>query len=173
MKKIIAVILFLVAILTRTIWHLGPNVELVTTVMVLAAFYLGKKEAFWLIAAVMIISDLILGNTNILLFTWTGFLIPALIIKPKNGLSATALGLGSNLFFYIWTNFGVWALDSWGMYPKTLAGLVSCYINGLPFIKNQLAGTLMFLPLGLLAFELGFKAVKYFQSRPLSQTLRA
>jgi hypothetical protein len=171
MKKILFILLFLVAFLERTVWDLGPNIELVTTVMILATFYIGKKEAFWLIAVVMILSDLVLGNTNIFLFTWSGFLIPVLLIKKlHNPLSGLGIGLGSNLFFYIWTNFGVWTLDSWGMYPKTIQGLVSCFINGLPFLKYQFTSTLLFLPFGFVIFELGLKALKYFQTRPLELT---
>ena len=108
----------------------------------------------------MLSTDLILGNTSIFIFTWTGFLIPALAIGkifydrklplPRKALLGTAAGVGSNLFFYFWTNFGVWATDSWDMYSNNLSGLVNSYINGLPFLKLQLTSTLYFVPLGFL-----------------------
>jgi hypothetical protein len=150
---ILPIIIAIFAILLRTTFHWLPNVELVTATMLLASLY-SRRTAFILTFIVLAVTDVILGNTSIFLFTWSGFLIPALIIsslKIKNLKlkipSATLLGIAANLFFYVWTNLGVWVLDSWGMYPKTALGLVSCYINGLPFLKNQLESTLLFVPL--------------------------
>lgn len=174
-KHILLITLFLIAFLERTAFDLGANIELVTMAMILASFYLGRKEAFWLILAIMATTDRVIGNTPILLFTWSGFLIPAFFIKsgcskinhylklelrlklkniliPKL-LTLTSLGLTSNVFFYLWTNFGVWLLDTWSMYPKTLQGLVMSYINGLPFLKNQFISSLIFIPLGIIAIE--------------------
>jgi len=154
MKKIFIYSLFVLAFLERTIFDLGPNFELVTLAMVMGAFYLDRKLALILTVILMVFSDLVIGNSNIFIFTWSGFLLPILFIgvfknlKLNKIFSGTLAGISSNIFFFIWTNFGVWALDSWGMYPKTLTGLVSSYINGLPFLKYQLISTLLFVPLG-------------------------
>ena len=145
--------LFFLAFLLR-LTRLIPNMELITTSLILSSVYLSRKHTLLLTLVTMAATDLLLGNTNIFLFTWSGFLLPILFIslfrigKIKSEIvKIIGLGLGANLFFFIWTNFGVWALDSWGMYPKTLPGLVSCYINALPFLKNQICSTLLFLPL--------------------------
>lgn len=167
-KKIaVMATMFTVAFLLRTYLHIAPNVEYVTTAMVLTAAYFGRKNAFILTLLLILTTDIVLGNSRIYLFTWTGFLIPSLFLstlskKFKNinfaGLF-TGLGLGTNMFFYLWTNFGVWLLDTWGMYPKTLLGLLTCYINGLPFLRNQLVGTLVFIPVTLLVREMYLKFV--------------
>lgn len=162
MKQIILLTLLLMATLERVVFDLGPNVELVTLVMLLTSFYFGKREAFGLVLGVMLISDLFLGNTNIFIFTWSGFLLPAMVIpylamklrKMNRVVVGTGVGVGANLFFYAWTNFGVWLLDSWGMYSKDLLGLIQCYVNGLPFLKLQLTSTLLFVPIGIGIFEL-------------------
>src|SRR3989344_4263226 len=88
-KKIIFAILFLLAFLERVAFDLGPNFEFVTGAMLLAAAYLGTRYSLTLVLVVMVLSDLTLGNTNIFLFTWSGFLIPALVAskvltKAKN-----------------------------------------------------------------------------------------
>ena len=159
-KYILLSALFLAAFLERTLFDLGPNVELVTTAMILSAFYFGKKESFWTVFAIMMLSDLILGNSRIFLFTWSGFLIPALLagkfVKQKGDkfvkiLSLTGTGLSSNIFFYLWTNFGVWLMSS--MYSKDVLGLMTSYINGLPFLKYQITSTLVFVPMGFIAVE--------------------
>lgn len=155
MKTIVFIILFLLAFAERTAFDLGPNVELVTMAMIISSFYLGRNWSLWLVFLIMAASDLFIGTTSIFLFTWSGFLIPTVFIsqKLKSMFAGTIIGLGSNLFFYIWTNFGVWLLDSWGMYSRDLAGLTMSYINGLPFLKLQLLSTLLFVPLGLLVVE--------------------
>lgn len=174
-KYFLLIALFIVAFLERTVFDLGANIELITMAMILASFHLGRKETFWLILAIMATTDRVIGNTSILLFTWSGFLIPALLIstgyskikdylelelrlKLKNKitpklLTLTGLGLTSNVFFYLWTNFGVWWLDSWNMYPKTLSGLMMSYINGLPFLRNQFISSIVFIPSGMIAIE--------------------
>lgn len=159
-------ILFLIAFLERTVFDLGPNYELLTSALVLSSLFTDKKITFLLTLIVLAFSDRIIGNSKIFLFTWTGFLIPSYFLptlinrlKIKNQkvfikmLCLGGTGLITNLFFYLHTNFGVWILDSWGMYSKDFPGLVRCYINGLPFLKNQITSTLIFIPLGLVLIE--------------------
>jgi hypothetical protein len=150
------IIIYLLAFLERTVLDLGPNVELVTLAMLASGIYLSRNTSLKLTFLLMAATDLILGNTRIFLFTWSGFLLPIFILSKLSTmnyklsiLKITGLGLISNLFFYIWTNFGVWALDTWGMYPKTLPGLIDCYLMGLPFLKLQLQSTLVFVPIGM------------------------
>jgi hypothetical protein len=52
-------------------------------------------------------------------------------------ISAGAL-LGPTSFFLV-SNYAVWA--SSGMYPKTMPGLVACYVAGLPFYRNDTMST--------------------------------
>jgi len=166
-KNLLLATMFTLAFGERVFFDFGPNFELVTTVLVLSSFYFGRKQSFWLTFFIMLFSDLFIGNTNIFLFTWSGFLIPALFSrnlinkltpifsqvtnyklpianKLMKSFSLTSTGLASNLFFYLWTNFGVWLLS--GMYSNTLPGLLMSYINALPFLKYQFISTLIFLP---------------------------
>ncbi|OGM32447.1 hypothetical protein A2803_03165 [Candidatus Woesebacteria bacterium RIFCSPHIGHO2_01_FULL_44_21] len=158
-KKIIFAILFLLAFLERVAFDLGPNFEFVTGAMLLAAAYLGTRYSLTLVLVVMVLSDLTLGNTNIFLFTWSGFLIPALVAskvltKAKNKIiSGSFAGIATSLFFYFWTNFGVWALDSWSMYTNDLNGLLKSYEMGLPFLKMNLLSTILLVPAGFVLFE--------------------
>lgn len=161
-KKIFVVSVFLLALIERVWFDLGPNIELITLATILSAFYLDRKTTFLLTFGVVALSDLLIGNSNIFLFTWSGFILPILAIsifknlKVNNILSGTLAGISSNLFFFFWTNFGVWALDSWGMYPNTALGLAQSYINGIPFLKYQLTSTLFFVPIGLVIYEVIF-----------------
>lgn len=157
-------------VLFRTAWHIAPNVEYVTTASLLAATYLGKRYALLVPFLIMVITDTLIGNTNIFIFTWSAYLTIAILGyydirilgakfgKLKRVLWATKTGLFASLFFYLYTNFGVWALDSWGTYPRTLAGLIECYIMGLPFLRLNLLGNLFFVPVSFGIVE-GIKAI--------------
>lgn len=150
-------------------FDLGPNIELVTMSLVLTSFYVGRGESFWLTLTIMMLTDLVIGNTNIFLFTWSGFLIPAIFAKgffPKAGVRTKIFrgalaGMASTGFFFVWTNFGVWLLSS--MYPKNALGLVMSYVNALPFLRYQAISTLVFVPLGIALVELAALLNKKFE----------
>lgn len=88
MRIVFAITLFLLAFLERTLFDLGPNIELVTVAMLLASAYLGWRWSFILVFLIMSSTDFILGTTSIFIFTWSGFLIPAFLVsfiyKRKN-----------------------------------------------------------------------------------------
>src|SRR5204863_9683260 len=48
--------------------------------------------------------------------------------------------LACSLIFFVTTNFAVWAFS--GMYSADMAGLIQCYVMGLPFLKYTIAGDL-------------------------------
>jgi len=108
---------------------------------------------------------LIIGNSNIFIFTWSGFLIPAIFVSKvfarkrirgvKRATLGTLAGVGSTLFFFLWTNFGVWLLST--MYPKTISGLLLCYVRALPFLRMQTISTLIFVPAGFFLVEIAKK----------------
>lgn len=163
-KIILGGVLILLGILSRTAWHIGDNVEFVTGSALLAGSYLGLGWAIVVPLVVMVITDILLGNTNIFLFTWSGFFLISCLgylsnIGHSKGVRkvflSVPLGIVSSLWFFLWTNFGVWLLDSWGMYPKTFKGLMDAYILGIPFLKMNLLGNLFFVPLAFFIFELG------------------
>ncbi|MBI3380187.1 hypothetical protein HY029_05520 [Candidatus Gottesmanbacteria bacterium] len=161
-RIILAVILIALGVAFRTIWHLGDNVEFVTTASLLAGSYLGFGFSIAVPFFVMFISDLIIGNTNIFIFTWSAYLLIGYFgylshLKDLKGrskvLEAGKLGIIASLWFYFWTNFGVWFLDSRGMYPKTFIGLLESYWYGLPFLKFTLLGNLLFVPVSFFIVE--------------------
>lgn len=151
------------AIIERLWVDLGWNVELVTTVTVLAAIYGGKRWSVFVPLFVMAFSDVFIGNTSIALFTWSAYALAGLAVgspgmKVKHYLSrlgvSIAAGIGISVWFFLWTNFGVWLLDSWGMYPRTWQGLLLSYVNGLPFFRNQLLGNLVLVPVFITGAEM-------------------
>ncbi|MFW5702357.1 MAG: DUF6580 family putative transport protein [Candidatus Dojkabacteria bacterium] len=146
--------LLLLVLLTRTSLHIAPNVEFVTAASVFAAWVMrNKKIALAFPVAAMFVSDLVIGNSYIFLFTWSGFLFPAVLALANFSKQEETVGkkyfkfLGSGfvgvLLFYFWTNFGVVLLGN--MYPNSLAGLMQSYVNALPFLRNQVLGNIFIL----------------------------
>ena len=62
------------------------------------------------------------------------------------------MGVGGSLWFFAWTNFGVWLMD--GLYPSTLDGLLASYVAGLPFLRTMLLGNLVLVPLAAVVASL-------------------
>ncbi|GAA3216911.1 DUF6580 family putative transport protein [Oerskovia jenensis] len=130
-----------------------PNLELVTSAAFVAAVLVRHRLAFLAPLLVAVVSDLVLGNTSIALFTWSAWLVvglAALLTRNTSGWgrvgAAAGLGVGGSLWFFFWTNFGVWFQGRGVWYPAGLDGLVASYVAGLPFLRTMLIGNLVLLP---------------------------
>jgi len=171
-----AILLIVLGVLFRTVLHLGDNIEFVTSAALLSGSFLSLYWALIVPLLIMVISDFFIGNTLIYLFTWSAYLIIGilgfiLLRSPKgvftHTLQATYTGIIAAIIFFLWTNFGVWLLDTYGMYPDNLSGLLESYIFGLPFFKMNLLGNLFFIPISFFLFHL-FISLKFNQSENYS-----
>jgi hypothetical protein len=143
----------LVVLLTRTVLRIGYNVEFVTAFSFAAGFFFRDRfSGFMVPIAALFLTDIIIGNTVIAVFTWSGFLFPVVLGKlinkftnsRSNFLINEFSGIISTFFFFFWTNFGVVVTSK--MYTKDLVGLADSYINGLPFLYNQILGNIILVP---------------------------
>jgi hypothetical protein len=166
--------LVLIALFERLVFDFGPNIELVTAVTVVAGIYMNKRYQVLVPLIVMMISDMYLGLGRISFFTWTGFMVMGLGVGGvrKYLSNKYILGLGGaligNVIFYLWTNFGVWATDQWGMYENSLAGLKLSYLMGLPFLKLQLFSSWLFVPIFIFGIEMGKNFLNDFSGAKLA-----
>ncbi len=62
--------------------------------------------------------------------------------KDRSALKIAAAALAGSVLFFVLTNFGVWAFGS--LYPRTLGGLMDCYIAAIPFFRNTLQGDMLY-----------------------------
>jgi len=91
----------------------------------------------------MFISDIIIGFHNYQFVIYSTILTIGLVTPMnKNYALLGFMVLASSVWFFVVTNFAVWIL--WDFYPKTINGLISCYILALPFFKNTLISTFLF-----------------------------
>lgn len=121
-----------------------------------ALLYFGARaprRQFWVPVALLAASDIVLTKlvysyplTADHFVTW-GWYVAALFIGTSLRSDSKALRIGiasvsASVSFFMVSNFAVWAV--WNMYPKTLGGLVDCYVAAVPFFRNTLAGDLFF-----------------------------
>jgi len=153
LKLIAAVVLIALGSVGRILLMDFPNVETITVVSLLGGALLGGVYILIVPLATVALTDMYIGNDPILLFTWSAWavigLLGWLLRRSKKdyafGLKLTGMGIAASLFFFIWTNFGVWLM--WPqMYSHTWSGLVQCYVMALPFLKMSLLGNLIIVP---------------------------
>ncbi len=154
-KILIALALVAFGVLSRYLPH-PPNFVPIAAIGLFAGAYLPRRWALILPLAAMIISDVFIGFHGLIFWTWGSFmaigLFSTLILKKKvNITTVLASSLGASVFFYLATNFGVWMEGM--LYPPTLAGLASSYMNGLPFFRNTLMGDLFYVVIFFGAYE--------------------
>jgi len=113
----------------------------------------GPRRFIWAPLAMLAASDVVLTKWFWhYAFTWDQFVVWAWsaavlmlgtrLRENSKPLLILASALGSSVSFYLLSNFAVWA--SFNMYPKTLAGLITCYTLAVPFFRPALIGDLLF-----------------------------
>jgi hypothetical protein len=110
------------------------------------AYFANKKAAFAVPLAAMFLSDLFLGFDGSMPFVYGSFALTVclgLMIRDRRSpLRIGSFALGGSVLFFIITNFGVWLSGS--LYPRTVEGLIACYIAAIPFFGNTLLGDVMY-----------------------------
>ncbi len=101
-----------------------------------------RRLAFLFPLLVMFATDALIGFNKLSPLVYASFLVSVgigrFLIRKRNVLRIGGTTFLGSLQFFLVTNFGVWAfLNS---YPRTGAGLTACYVAGIPFFWNTLAG---------------------------------
>ncbi|MFP5520435.1 MAG: DUF6580 family putative transport protein [Bdellovibrionia bacterium] len=143
-KYILITVLLVLASLSRLLPH-APNFTAVGAMALFAGFYLKRSQAMVLPLIVLFVTDLVLGGHSTMLFVYFGMAMVALMASFLGQASSSKIiggALAGSLMFFFVTNFGVWMVD--GFYSPDWQGLMTSYMMGLPFLKNQIAGDLFF-----------------------------
>ena len=143
-KKRLLVIggMIVAAAASRLIPH-PPNFSPITAMALLGgACFVDKRWAFAVPLAALLVSDVLLGFHRLIPFVYGSF---ALIVclgfwlrTRRTAVPIACVALAASLLFFTVTNFGVWALGT--MYPKTIEGLLACYVAAVPFFQNTVLG---------------------------------
>ncbi len=133
-----------------------PNTTPVTAIAFAAGKYVGAKWAIAIPLIVMVISDAVIGfyDWKVLVSVYGSFAIigcVSILARSKPPAVTILLVMASSLFFFLITNFAVWATSTW--YPHTTAGLITAYAAGLPFLRNMFIGDVFYAASLLGVFE--------------------
>jgi len=155
-KLFIVLAIIGVAALFRFLPH-PPNFVPLTAIALFAGAYItDKRLAFLIPIGAMFISDAIIGFHNTMLFVYASLIamvgIGMLLQNRKRVAPIAIAAISGSILFFIVTNFGVWAMGT--MYPKTIEGLISCYVAAIPFFRNALAGDIIYVTLLFGSFAL-------------------
>jgi len=101
-----------------------------------------RRLAFFFPIFALFVGDIFVGFHKLMPVVYASFLVTVAIgfwLRDRwtVGRITTATLLGAIQFFLV-TNFAVWAFGL--SYPRNSAGLLACYVAGIPFFWNTLAG---------------------------------
>src|SRR5438270_864743 len=160
--KMLAYVFVAFAVLFRFLPH-GPFVTLCQscglwnlTPVGASLLYFGARQPqrrMWLPVAALVASDIALNLfvyhmalDPSYLITWAWYaaaiLIGSVLAPRVSVLRLAGASLALSMSFFVMSNFAVWTAGY--LYPRTMAGLVTCYTMAIPFFKNTLAGDLLF-----------------------------
>src|SRR5690606_6243506 len=77
-----------------------------------------------------------------------------MLLKGKSYVSLFVGALAAPTLFFLISNFFVWKGAEGMMYSQDLSGLIKCYVAAIPFYRNALLGTLVFLPAILVVYNM-------------------
>jgi hypothetical protein len=148
--------IFLGAVL-RVVPHM-PNFAPIGALALFGGVYLSRKNAFFIPLLAMLASDYFIGFDSVMMrvIVYGCFLlsvgIGALVKKRKNIFSVLGGTLAGSIIFYLVTNFA-WFYGT-SMYTHDLNGIITSYINALPFFRSTLMGDFFYVGVFFGSYEL-------------------
>jgi hypothetical protein len=130
--------------------RLIPHPPTFTPIAAIALFggaqFADRRAAFLVPFCGLLLSDCVLGFHALMPIIYGAF---ALIVwygtwfcRQRSVSRIAIAAIVSALLFFVITNLGVWAFGT--LYPKTLTGLMECYVAAIPFFGNMLLSDLLY-----------------------------
>jgi hypothetical protein len=144
----LGLVVFLVGfdVTARLLWHV-PGISPVAASALFAGMMLHRRSLALVVPlAAMLIGDAIMGfyHWQVMAVVYAALTVPAVAGMLARRLPALRVVaptvLACSLIFFVTTNFAVWMWS--GIYSADMAGLIQCYMAGLPFLKYTIAGDL-------------------------------
>jgi hypothetical protein len=128
-----------------------------------------RRVAFFFPILALFVGDIFIGFHKLMPIVYASFLVSGAIgfwlrTRRTVGPIAAATLLGAIQFFLV-TNFAVWAFGL--SYPRNSAGLLACYVAGIPFFWNTLAGDAVYAVLLFGGFALAERLFPAFREPAL------
>tara|TARA_Y100001960_G_C14612437_1_gene796474 strand:- start:189 stop:686 length:498 start_codon:yes stop_codon:yes gene_type:complete len=163
MNRFLVLGIVAIGIMTRLLPH-PPNFTPILSFALLSGVYSKNNLGIFIPISIMLLSDMILGSHSTIIWVYSSLFVIYLIgyyfinnISFKNVLLGSLVG---SFLFFVLTNLGVWFIG----YPKTIEGLIACYVAAIPFYKNTLLSTVIYTSIIHSAYSVLSKNILSFQS---------
>ena len=114
------------------------------------AYFSSKRAALGVSLLSLVAGDIFIGFHRLVPYVYASFLVSVaigfLLRRKKSAPRIVGATWAGAIQFFLVTNFAVWATST-GSYPKNLGGLAECYLAGVPFFWNTLAGDAFYVVL--------------------------
>jgi Family of unknown function (DUF6580) len=160
-RSAVLVAMIAVAVGVRLLIHFVPgvlpyNFTPVEAIALFGGAYFGDRRlAFIVPLGAMLIADAIIGLHSMLPVVYACIAASVVLgfgLRDRvSVLRVAGFGVAGSLLFFVAVSFAEWLL---GDTAFCRAGIMPCYVAALPFLKNWLAGTLVWSALLFGAFEL-------------------
>jgi len=143
MNRFLVLGIIVIGIMTRLIPH-PPNFTPILSFALLSGVYSKNNLGIFIPISIMLLSDMFLGSHDVIIWVYSSLFVIYLIgyyfiknISFKNVLLGAMIG---SFIFFVLTNLGVWFIG----YPKTIDGLITCYVAAIPFYKNTFLSAIIY-----------------------------
>lgn len=155
-RTLLALAMIAIAAAVRIAPHPWNYTPIGATALFSGAILKDRRLAFLFPLLALFAGDIFIGFHKLIPVVYASFLVSVAIgfwLRDRRtvGRISAATLLGA-LQFFIVTNFAVWAFGL--SYPRNSAGLLACYIAGIPFFWNTLAGDAVYAALFFGGFAL-------------------
>jgi hypothetical protein len=114
----------------------------------------GPRRQAWVPVALLMASDLLLNKfvyaysftwDQVASWIWYGAMlwVGTRLRNHVNPVTVVGSALAGSVSFFLFSNFSSWLVWT-DMYPRTFAGLMTCYAAGVPFFRRALEGDMLF-----------------------------
>jgi hypothetical protein len=146
LQFVVAAVLILFAAAVRILPHPMNLTPIGAMAIFSGSLFRNRWAAFLLPLSALVVGDLFVGFYKLMFIVYASFALSVAIGRwlahvPTVARIGGAVFLGALQFFVV-TNFALWVLG--GFYPRTLAGLSTCFANALPLFWNTLAGDVFY-----------------------------
>lgn len=146
LRSVVIVTLIVLAAVLRIVPHPWNLTPVGAIALFSGAMFRKRWIAFLLPLASLFAGDIFVGFHKLMFVVYASFAVSVAIgrwLTERRSVARIggAVFLGALQFFAV-TNFAMWAVG--GFYPRTVAGLVNCFVAGVPYFWNTLAGDAVF-----------------------------
>jgi hypothetical protein len=146
LRTIVSLTMIVLAAASRILPHPWNFTPIGAMALFSGAVVRDRRIAFLFPVLALVVGDIFISISKLELLVYGSFLVNVCIglwlRKKRTPMRIGVATLLGAIQFFLVTNFGVWLFVN--SYPKTVAGLVSCYAAGVPLFGNTLAGDALF-----------------------------